>query len=218
MTVQDNWLANLRAIVDAEAKGADKRAGYRAVAQRARLSEEYVYQLYTGQLRADGAPRNIGHRTARAIERAFSEGRPHGWFDSPPAAAVETQQRATPPPLRDGTASLDEINPCAVALAIHRMLKTRPQAARNAAAELLSALARDPEQLPIVGPALVGLLGASTEDAELIVAGDWVGRSRREPRRSGEDGLPPDHGDNPHKALHITATTYEPRRGKEPKR
>lgn len=97
MSVQDNWLANLRHLVDTEAPGQDKRPGFRAVAQRSGLSEEYVYQLYSAKPKADGSPRTVGPKAARALARAFADGRPMDWIDMP----VRTQPGGPPPPPRD---------------------------------------------------------------------------------------------------------------------
>lgn len=84
MAVQDNWLANLRALIDAHSDGDDMRAGLRAVSAASGLSEEYLYQLYTGRPNTDGSPRNVGPRAAKALARAFGNGRPADWFDTPP--------------------------------------------------------------------------------------------------------------------------------------
>lgn len=84
MGVQENWLANLRKTVDAEAHPGDVRSGYRAVAVAAGLSEEYIYQLYQGKPKTDGSPRTMGTTAAKAVARAFARGRPLDWFDLPP--------------------------------------------------------------------------------------------------------------------------------------
>ncbi len=89
MGVQENWLANLRSLVDAHAHGEDTRTGLRIVASAAGLSEEYVYQLYAGKPNTDGSPRNMGTRAANAIARAFGDGRDPNWFnEAPPATAL----------------------------------------------------------------------------------------------------------------------------------
>lgn len=85
MGVQQNWLANLRALVDREG-GDNPRAGFQAVSAATGLSEEYIYQLYEGKPKSDGTERNVGARAARAIARAYAEGRPPDWFDLPPLA------------------------------------------------------------------------------------------------------------------------------------
>lgn len=84
MSVQDNWLANLRALVDREAPGEKKRPGIRLVAESAGVNEEYIYQLYHGKTKADGSLRVVGVETAKAISRAFADGRPLDWIDKPP--------------------------------------------------------------------------------------------------------------------------------------
>lgn len=99
-TVQDNWLANLRALVDSHAEGADKRPGFRLVAQTAGLSEEYIYQLYEAKPKADGSPRLVGPRAAKSLARAFANGRPHDWFDKAPGSHIE--------PLSGDTGSMPE--------------------------------------------------------------------------------------------------------------
>ncbi|WP_157991636.1 S24 family peptidase [Caldimonas tepidiphila] len=98
MTVQDNWLANLRALVDELSEGDDKRVGYRAVASASGLSEEYIYQLYEGKPKADGSPRHVGPRAAKAIARAFAEGRPHDWFDQAASTVATRTDTARPEP------------------------------------------------------------------------------------------------------------------------
>lgn len=84
MTAEDNRMAQLRALVDAMGKASgevdpkrQRRAGFRAVASKAGLHEEYVYQLYTGK------KEHIGLDKARAIAMAFANGRPLEWFDEP---------------------------------------------------------------------------------------------------------------------------------------
>lgn len=89
MGVQQNWLANLRHLVDAHSRGDDKRGGFRYVAASAGLSEEYVYQLYEGKPAADGSTRNMGPRAAKAIARAFADGRPLDWIDQPPDPGIK---------------------------------------------------------------------------------------------------------------------------------
>jgi len=93
MAIQDNWHANLVALVEREGKG-DKRSGYKAVAERTGLAEEYVYQLTLRKPRANGAPREVGKEAARKIARAFAEGRDEGWFDQPGAITLAAHQHA----------------------------------------------------------------------------------------------------------------------------
>lgn len=95
MSVQENWLANLRATVDAEASGPlprDKRRGYRAVADLTGFNEEFIYQLYSGKPKANGQPRVVSPELAAAIGRAFANGRQLDWIDQPPAGDPSTLQ------------------------------------------------------------------------------------------------------------------------------
>ncbi len=82
MAAEENRMKNLRLIVDAEAEsaGGKLRQAYRAVATRTGLQEEYVYQLYKNIKKA------MGPDAARAISRAYADGRPSEWFDEAPAA------------------------------------------------------------------------------------------------------------------------------------
>lgn len=84
MTAEDNRMAQLRALVDAMGVASGevdpkrrRRAGFREVAARAGINEEYVYQLYTGK------KSHIGTEKARAIAEAFANGRALEWFDEP---------------------------------------------------------------------------------------------------------------------------------------
>lgn len=96
MTVEDNRLAHLRAIVDAEAAaaGGKPRDGYRAVATATGLGEEYIYQLYKGHKKV------IGADAARSLARAYKQGRSDDWFDLPamaqPVATEEEEMRPVP--------------------------------------------------------------------------------------------------------------------------
>ena len=96
MSAQDNWLAHLKALVDREAPGDKKRPGIRAVATRAGLSEEYVYQLYADKPNKDGSPRKVGLDAAKAIARAFADGRDPSWFDVPITAASSPDPQGAP--------------------------------------------------------------------------------------------------------------------------
>lgn len=89
MTVEENRIANLRAIVEAEAKSADGRlrTGYRAVATATGLGEEYIYQLYNKKKNV------IGSDAARAISRAYRRGRQEDWFDAPPPPALAVSKQ-----------------------------------------------------------------------------------------------------------------------------
>jgi hypothetical protein len=88
MTVEENRLAHLRVIVDAEAKavGGRRRAGYRAVATATGLGEEYIYQLYRGIKTV------IGPDAARSISRVYGQGRTDGWFELPPETPSDTSE------------------------------------------------------------------------------------------------------------------------------
>lgn len=106
MGVQENWIANLRRVVDTEAAGADKRAGYRAVSTATGLSEEYIYQLYEGKPKADGSPRPMGPKAAKAIARAYANGRPLDWIDNPPDESEVALEQAAPLVLDEALRSL----------------------------------------------------------------------------------------------------------------
>ena len=86
------------------------------------------------------------------------------------------------------------INPLAVARALAKLLADEDDATRSAAFALFSAIAADPDRMDTLGRRLVGLLGVSADDTELIVAGTWAGRSRRAPRN---DDFEPKHDDGP---------------------
>jgi len=84
MAAEENRLAHLRALVEAEAQaaGGNLRAGYRAIATATGLKEEYIYQLYKG------IKPTVGKGAAVAISRAYANGRDDGWMDLPPGGAV----------------------------------------------------------------------------------------------------------------------------------
>ena len=87
MSIQENWLANLKALVDELAPGPNdrgvKRPAFREIADKARMNEEYLYQLYNGK-----GKEKIGFDKARAIARAFANGRDLSWFDQPASGAA----------------------------------------------------------------------------------------------------------------------------------
>ena len=86
MTIEDTWLAHLRAIVDKEAQiGGSLRAGYRSVATKLAKNEEYIYQLYKGKPKSDGTPRVVTLEFSKAMARHYAEGRPPSWINTPPA-------------------------------------------------------------------------------------------------------------------------------------
>jgi hypothetical protein len=95
MSIQDNWLANLKALVDELAPGPNsrgvKRAAFRAIAAAASLNEEYVYQLYN-----EKGGKSIGIDMAKAIARAYAQGRDHSWFDLPPAQGRQMASGPSP--------------------------------------------------------------------------------------------------------------------------
>lgn len=157
MGVQDNWMANLRALVDAEAPGDKKRDGYRAIATASGLDVEYVYQLYKGL-------KTLGPKKAKSIARAFANGRDLSWFDQPPGAT--TQQEGTD---SSGTSR-------SVAIAVHTIAQFMTQAddvTRESVALLLSKLAVKPEDAPRVARMLEALIEAGTEPEP------WDGVERR---------------------------------------
>lgn len=87
MSAKDNWLANVRHIVDSmQAK--DKREAYLMVSEVSGVSSEYIYQLYVGKPRADGEPRYPGNSTIEKLKKAFGDGKPANWFDLPPDAPI----------------------------------------------------------------------------------------------------------------------------------
>lgn len=129
----DNWLFNLRALVDDHAQGEDKRPGYKAVASRSGLSEEYIYQLYNGVPKSDGSPRRVGPRAARALARTFANGRSVEWFDMHPSEyAIATGSAASPPaPPPDPTLGDRRAPPSESEWAILDSLRTFPQEERD---------------------------------------------------------------------------------------
>lgn len=98
MGAQENWLMNLKAVVDREAGSGKKRVGIRAVATKLGRNEEYIYQLYFGKTKS-GVARQVGKELARALSRAYAEGRAPDWVDQPPTpSATFVTHRTTPPP------------------------------------------------------------------------------------------------------------------------
>ena len=94
MAIEDIWLSNLKALVTREGGG---RRGLRAVADRAGLSEEYVYQLVVGKPKKDGTPRGVGKTAATKIARAFAEDGPESWFDAAPEELKSSVAHANEP-------------------------------------------------------------------------------------------------------------------------
>lgn len=83
MSAKDNWLANLRHIVDSM-PAKNKREAYKMVSEASGLSAEYIYQLYEGKPRADGNPRYPGNAAINTLKKAFGDSKPENWFDLPP--------------------------------------------------------------------------------------------------------------------------------------
>ncbi len=86
MTIEDIWLAHLRAIVEKEAQaaGGSLRDGYKSVASKTTKSTEYIYQLYKGKPKANGAPRKVSVDFAKALGKHYAEGRNPDWINIPP--------------------------------------------------------------------------------------------------------------------------------------
>lgn len=162
---QDNWLANLRALVDANSEGDDKRPGYRFVATGSGLSEEYVYQLYNRLPKADGSPRVVGPRAARSIARAFAHGRPPDWIDLPPAeAAFHGARWKTGDPLPPGASDI-EINDESFGRVIDflaELASKRDDRTRKALTSLIAAVLESPESAQLLKTALRAMLALDT--------------------------------------------------------
>lgn len=135
MAVDDNRLAHFRRLVEAlSPPGRDGkpvlRDGYRAVAEDAGLTYDYVYQVYSGK---SGKTR-LGEDAVKKISEAFGEGKPVDWMDHPPGAALEAEFAEIRPPtleeawgtIAENLASLDEIG-------------------REMAASIMASLAKSPE-------------------------------------------------------------------------
>lgn len=99
MAIEDTWLRNLTLLVDRLGKG-KRRDGYREVAEIARLSEEYIYQLVEQKPKKDGSLPVVGKRVANRIRAAFANGRPESWFD---------EEQAEKPPATAAAAELAEV-------------------------------------------------------------------------------------------------------------
>lgn len=100
MSVQDTWLQHLKLIVDREAGGTGPRArrqGYRAVASATGFDEEYIYQLYQAKAKPNGRLRAVSVDMARALARAYADGRPLDWIDHP-VNGMPTHAAEEPPP------------------------------------------------------------------------------------------------------------------------
>ena len=100
MSAKDNWLANLRHIVDMM-PAKTKREAYQMVAEASGLGVEYIYQLYEGKPRADGKPRYPGNTTIAALRKAFGEGKPENWIDLPPTDYSKPSPDSNKPPSQE---------------------------------------------------------------------------------------------------------------------
>lgn len=165
MSVQDNWIENLKAIVDAEAPGPKKRPGYRAVATATGLDEEYVYQLYTGR------KPTLGHEAARAIARAYANGRRESWFDQPPVRGGRPSPAAVSAAIvraeltKAGNAAAHgqsgESPLMAAAMVFARRLLEADEITRESVAPLLSRLAKSPEESDRIAGMIEALIDQS---------------------------------------------------------
>jgi hypothetical protein len=138
MSVPENRLAHLRAIVEMEAErahGSERQrfsAAYHAVAQSAGLAYDYVYQLY----KAKSGKGKIGDEAAAKLDRAYGNGRAPGWIDMAPQHASDL-------------ADFDPIRPPTVHEAVFRLaelLVSLDEDGRAMASTALSNLARNPER------------------------------------------------------------------------
>lgn len=89
MDLTSIWLANFRAVVDAEIAAASgkKSVAYRAVAEKIHFKPDYVYQIYTGQPKA--RPRMPSKDVMQAIAREYANGRDHTWINVEPLTWVK---------------------------------------------------------------------------------------------------------------------------------
>jgi hypothetical protein len=85
MGIQENWLNNFREIVKWEISraGGRERDGYRAVATKSHMSEEYVYQIYKQKPKADGSFRTPGRAAAKLLGSTYAGNRERDWIDYP---------------------------------------------------------------------------------------------------------------------------------------
>lgn len=128
MSVNDVWLQHLRELVRLEGGGRD---GYRAVATKAGIKEEYVYQLAAGVPRPDGSPRRVGITTAGRLAKAYADGRPEDWINQPLEAAARSLREPSPYSI-DGLLSQ-----------LGGVLAQVPPSHRNMVAEMMAAWVRD---------------------------------------------------------------------------
>lgn len=102
MAAEDNRIANLRSLVDelAGEAGGKLRQGYRAIATATGLDEEYVYQLYKG------IKKSMGPDAAKAIARAYANGRNPNWIDLPNQAKHHVGVESVSPAPEPGSPSI----------------------------------------------------------------------------------------------------------------
>lgn len=135
MAVEDTWLLNLKALVEAEGGG---RKGIRIVADIADLSEEYVYQLVSGKPNAQGVPRSVGKGAANKIAKGFANGRSLNWFDLPYTVSASDPFKKPEPEKRSNLtlrATIDRLGD---------LLAQADEKTRQSVAQLLLQYAQDP--------------------------------------------------------------------------
>jgi transcriptional regulator with XRE-family HTH domain len=93
MNAKDNWLANLRHIVDTM-PSKNLRQAYLMVSEASGLGVEYIYQLYEGKPTATGKKRYPGNKAVEAIRTTFGKGKPPNWMDLPPTTVTSANTRS----------------------------------------------------------------------------------------------------------------------------
>jgi len=129
MTIEDIWGAHLRSIVEKEAQAAGGRLrdGYKSVASKTAKSTEYIYQLYKGKPKANGAPRKVSVDFAKALGRHYAEGRNPDWINFPPPDS------AAKPEVRDSgptTVAVAPLNQWPFKAVTYRRFMALPREAR----------------------------------------------------------------------------------------
>lgn len=83
MDIQENWLANFKAVVSAEIKaaGGKEAAGYRAVAAKTGLGYDYIYQIYKDK--PAQKPKRPSAEAMNTINRVYGEDREKNWINQP---------------------------------------------------------------------------------------------------------------------------------------
>ena len=83
MDIQDNWLANFKAVVAAEiaAAGGKEAGGYRAVETNTGLGYDYIYQIYKGK--PAHKPKRPSAEAMNTIHRVYGNGRDSSWIGRP---------------------------------------------------------------------------------------------------------------------------------------